>query len=677
MLFGTGVSRVDLACVVGLSGALVVLLHASGFPADHLAFDVHGAILPRFEEAGRAALAGRLPLWDPYEFCGQPLLASARGAMLYPPVVVLFALLNPVRALAGLTHFHLFLLVAGTFAYLRTLGIGWPAATCAAALVVGAVLSWGSDLFFPNVLGAVSWTPVLLLCFERAVGRADWRWVALLAIASALQWLAGFPDVPMDAAVLLMVVALMPGRGTVRRRIGMAAVGLVLGGMLAAMQLLPLAEMVAQGARTRDLNQIAFLRDKFGAFRPGELVPTFWRPLGVPLFALAAMGLGMGPRLAAGCAAAFVWCTFALHPPFSLLYVLPPYSGSRAPVGWDEMGGVFLACVAGIGLGLGCRRGARLGFACVLIAVLAIVGQARSVALRLASQSAYLRSVSTFEPAWNAEHAPTLHQLAERIDPGSRVIAERERQHGTFLRARLRSPDGYEPSDLEPRRIHELLRAIVDAPAVSLQNRVGPLAARPGLAALLGVGLVVAGPQDAPKLRGTGFTLLSALPGDDVALYRRPVPRARLVHAAVVLPDEATTLRRVVEHADDAQTTAVLAGPGTAPSLAKPPAGAAETVAIVGDEPEHIVVETHVESPALLVLTDTFYPGWTATVDGAAAPILRADHAFRAVTLEPGRHRVELVYRPWSVRLGFALSGLAAVGCLVLGTRRPRQRASR
>src|SRR6185503_13647627 len=125
---------------------------------------------------------------------------SARGAMLYPPVVVLFALLSPVRALAGLTHFHLFLLVAGTFGFLRTIGIGRIGATFAAALAVGAVLSWGSDLFFPNVLGAVSWTPVVLLCFERAAIRDDWRGVALLAIASALQWLAGFPDVPMDAA---------------------------------------------------------------------------------------------------------------------------------------------------------------------------------------------------------------------------------------------------------------------------------------------------------------------------------------------------------------------------------------------------------------------------------------------------------------------------------------------
>ena len=664
MTVGERLSRLDVACVVGLAVALVALLSATGFPADHIAFDVYGAILPRFEEAGRAALAGRLPLWDPYEYCGQPLLASARGAMLYPPVIVLFSLLNPLRALAGLTHFHLFVLIAGTFGYLRTLGTGRLGAICGAALAVGAVVSWGSDLFFPNVLGAVSWTPVLLLCFERAVARADWRWVAMLAVAAALQWLAGFPDVPMDAAVLLMLVACMPGRGTLRDRLTMAAVGLVLGGMLAAVQLLPLHEMVEQGTRTRNLE---FLREHFGALRPGELVPAFWRELGLAFFALAAIALAIDPRCAAGCAAAFVWCTFALYRPFSLLYMVPPYSGSRAPVGWDEMGGVFLACLAGLGFGLGLRRGAPLKIACVILAVATLVGQGRSVALRLASQSAHLRSVANFAPAWNDEHATAVHELAVREGSNLRVIAERERLHGTFLRARLRSPDGYEPSDLEPHRVQQLLRAIVDAPAVSLQNRLGPLAARPALAALLGVGVVAAERRDVQRLRDAGFTVLSVLPGDDVAMYRRPIPRARLVHAAVVLPDDGATLRHVVEHAGDAPTTAVLARDDEMPPLAQPPAGTAETVTIVGDEPEHVVVEATVASPALLVLTDTFYPGWTATVDGVAAAILRADHAFRAVALAPGTHKVEFAYRPGSVRLGFAISGFAAVCCLALG----------
>jgi hypothetical protein len=244
--------------------------------------------------------------------------------------VLLFALLPSPSALRALAAFHLFVLTAGTFGYLRTLGMRRLAATCAGALAAGAVLSWGAALEFPNVFGAVSWMPVLLLCFERAVRRTDWRWVALLAAAAALQWLSGFPDVPMDAAVLLITVAVLPGPGTVRRRVGMAAVGLLLGGALAAVQLLPLAEMVAQGARAGDQHQFETFRTLFRAVRPGELLPNFWRVLGLPSFALAGVALAIGPRLAAGGAAAFMWSTFALYPPFSLLYMLPPFR-ARAP----------------------------------------------------------------------------------------------------------------------------------------------------------------------------------------------------------------------------------------------------------------------------------------------------------------------------------------------------------
>ncbi len=53
-----------------------------------------------------------------------------------------------------------------------------------------------------------------------------------------------------------------------------------------------------------------------------------------------------------------------------------------------------------------------------------------------------------------------------------------------------------------------------------------------------------------------------------------------------------------------------------------------------------------------------WYPGWRATVDGAPAPLLRANYAFRAVRLEPGQHQVHLTFAPRSWRLGLAISGL-------------------
>ncbi len=70
------------------------------------------------------------------------------------------------------------------------------------------------------------------------------------------------------------------------------------------------------------------------------------------------------------------------------------------------------------------------------------------------------------------------------------------------------------------------------------------------------------------------------------------------------------------------------------------------TARIVEDLPERVVVETDAATPAYLVLSDTFDPGWSATVDGQPAPIRPAYVAFRAVYLPQGKHTVVFTYRP-------------------------------
>jgi uncharacterized membrane protein YfhO len=61
-------------------------------------------------------------------------------------------------------------------------------------------------------------------------------------------------------------------------------------------------------------------------------------------------------------------------------------------------------------------------------------------------------------------------------------------------------------------------------------------------------------------------------------------------------------------------------------------------------------------SRGMLVLSEVYYPGWRAYVDGAAASIYRADYALRAVEVDEGAHRVEMVYDPVSFKLGAAIS---------------------
>jgi hypothetical protein len=84
------------------------------------------------------------------------------------------------------------------------------------------------------------------------------------------------------------------------------------------------------------------------------------------------------------------------------------------------------------------------------------------------------------------------------------------------------------------------------------------------------------------------------------------------------------------------------------------------------DGPNRVTIRAVLDAPGYLVLADTWYPGWRATVDGDPAELLRANFGFRAVWLEAGEHSVEMVYRPTSVLAGGVLS-LAALVVLVAG----------
>ena len=136
------------------------------------------------------------------------------------------------------------------------------------------------------------------------------------------------------------------------------------------------------------------------------------------------------------------------------------------------------------------------------------------------------------------------------------------------------------------------------------------------------------------------------------------LPRGFVVHQAEVMPEDDRAIARMRDPAFDPARTVILAD-------GEPLVGGGDaTVEMVSYAPEEIVVDVATDAPGYLVLTDTFYPGWCATVDGAPAEILRADVAFRAVRLEPGAHRVEFHYRPTAVRWGVWISVAALLLCL-------------
>lgn len=100
---------------------------------------------------------------------------------------------------------------------------------------------------------------------------------------------------------------------------------------------------------------------------------------------------------------------------------------------------------------------------------------------------------------------------------------------------------------------------------------------------------------------------------------------------------------------------------------------------ILVDEDHRVEIVTRAPGPRLLVLTDTWYPGWSATVDGEPAPIYRANVCFRALPVPPGEHRVVFAYECRPFEVGVVVSGVSVVLLmgLALGYRWRRRRGQR
>jgi len=100
-------------------------------------------------------------------------------------------------------------------------------------------------------------------------------------------------------------------------------------------------------------------------------------------------------------------------------------------------------------------------------------------------------------------------------------------------------------------------------------------------------------------------------------------------------------------------------------SLLRLPAqgGPGEAAAVVAAGPGRLVLDVTAAHDGLLVISQPFYPGWRAFVDGKKTPICRADYLLQAVPVAAGTHRVELSYR--LPLLPMIVSLAAVVGCLV------------
>ncbi len=159
------------------------------------------------------------------------------------------------------------------------------------------------------------------------------------------------------------------------------------------------------------------------------------------------------------------------------------------------------------------------------------------------------------------------------------------------------------------------------------------------------------------QVTGAGLTDLG---GDAYARVYRvdDTARVRMVPDAVHVADEAEAEARLTSGAFEPSLQVLLSTDAavTWPQSASRTVGTPGRASITSEANTEVVVEAESVEGGYVVLADTFYPGWSATVDGAAAPIYRANISVRAVPVPPGKHIVRFAFASQNVRLGMVLS---------------------
>lgn len=242
-----------------LVGAGLLLLVVAAFfrhlvPAENVLYlrDLSLEVLPLRRHVAEMVAEGTAPWWTPLVFGGAPMVAMVHG-LLYPPSAVFFLLPAP-WALKAFIVGHDLVAGLGLWVLLRALAVS-PAAALFGAITYmlsGYVLSLANLV---NVLVGAAWLPWGVACFIRAVESARpvrGRWVLLTGVVLGLQALADVEGAYQTVGILVLWVLFAGGNrwlARVRRGTVVLAVGGGIGVLLAAVQLLPLAEFYRRSVR--------------------------------------------------------------------------------------------------------------------------------------------------------------------------------------------------------------------------------------------------------------------------------------------------------------------------------------------------------------------------------------------------------------------------------------------
>jgi hypothetical protein len=659
---------------------------------------------------------GRLPLWTPGVYMGYPLLAEGQAGVFYPFNVLFAGLPHPMPFNLNVV---LTFVIAAVGAYLLAQELG---ASIAGAFMAG--LAYALCGYFiahakqPPIVNAACWVPVAWWLVERGLGRNEG---ALLGVGLVLgmQWLAGSPQLAYYATG--MTVLYFAGRAwqlrdelpAPRRTVSLFVLALVLAMGLGAVQMLPTYELVGSSERAGGVgfdfaSAFPYALDNLKTFlyplangTPGtgdyRVSSIFWEDyayLGlVPLCLGLVGGLVLAwrsglARFLMGLAVATFTLVLGKNTPFYYLaYRLIPGMGFFR---FSQRLWTFVALLVVVLAALALTRlqawvQTRFGKSPRLVGGIAVLLVLVDLYVYHAPWNAIVDADVWFEPP------PTAQAMQERAGESLyRVFSYNV--YATF-RAAYAQAGGWR-GDLGPyiaQRdfLQPSLNLFYDVPTADGYVNLVPdyLATLWGTEKQLGLMDTMLVKEDDHLLAQPGFVKLLGLYNVRFLLTARPVqdetlelisvydsgahlyendqtmPRAFVVPGYAVAQDIQSALHWMRSPAFDPTETVVLLERPDAPI--GPVQDWTATANVTTYAATRVVVETESDGPGWLVLSDTYYTGWEATVDGHAAPIYRANGCVRAVPLPQGRHEVVFRFRSRTFYWGALIS--SASGVLLVG----------
>lgn len=682
--------------------------------ANPLPSDVAAQFVP-WNAALRSAIAHReWPLWNPFELCGNVLAGAAQSAPFHP-VTLLGLLLPAPDALGFMAAMTYFLAALGMFLFLRNLDLRALPCLFGAA---GWALSTYVVAFTQTAHGnAIALLPMVMLGARWISLRPGRNATAVLAASLILMTLCGHPETSLHVVALAGCYVLFLARRKFLKVLASGAGAGIIALLLTAFFLLPILEAIPQtreyGHRRAGGEEMSaswsvavhVLRNNFVPFAeglPGEEEARHARGMQHRSMDTAYAGA----MLFAPALFALIYARTREKRFFGAVVLFGILAGAEVPLLSDLLSRLPL-----FGLAINARM---ISFAAFGICVLAAIGLQASighrerlawlffgVAAALSALIAAMAAGSTLTPDF--VRANTIREVVPLLLGFAVLHAFRGRRLATIgllallLLQRVTEIGGFIPSvdrraffpsiaglDRLPTGNGEPYRIVgqgpLFAPNIAAEygledvrgyqamtfrrfaetfplwsipqpvwsNRVDDLTAP--MLSLMNVRYALALPESPVP---SGWRLLGRFPGYQLLENGGALPRAfipQLVHAGEV--DAVSGMRACRDLGHEAW----IETPGPSTNVAN-----GSGIVTARADGSRLVLHAVMQASGWIVVSETAWKGWRATMNGKPLKVHFADHAFLGLYIPAGEHEIALSYRPTSVTTGAFISISAAI----------------